>query len=197
MDIKEQSKGLGDNPSEDFWNPERAMTKLPLDSDVHKPVIAAVNGFCIGVAVSLILDCDIRIASEDASFGVPEVKIGMSARALGVKLARTMPMSLAMEMVLTGDRISAQEAYRSGLVSKLVPPGELMPTAEKIAKTICENAPLAVRATKEIVQRGIYLPFEHANRLANSLNYAVINSEDYQEAMQAIRDKRKPEYKGK
>ena len=173
------------------------MTRLNLDSDVHKPVIAAVNGFCLGVAVSLILDCDIRIASEDASFGVPEVKIGMSARALGVKLAKTMPLSLVMEMVLTGESITAQEAYRSGLVSKLVPPSELIPTAEKIAKTICGNAPLAVRATKEIMQRGIDLPFEHANRLANSLNYAVINSEDYQESMQAIRDKRKPEYKGK
>jgi enoyl-CoA hydratase/carnithine racemase len=197
MDIKEQSKGLGDNPSADFWNPEGAMAKLPVDLGVHKPIIAAVNGFCIGVGVALILDCDIRIASENASFAVPEVKIGMSARSLGVKLAKTVPLSLTMEMVLTGDRISAQEAYRCGLVSRLVPIDKLMSTAEQIARNICENAPLAVRATKEIVQRGIDLTAEDARRLGDSLNYAALNSEDYREAMRAIREKRKPDYKGK
>jgi enoyl-CoA hydratase/carnithine racemase len=160
-------------------------------------VIAAVNGYCVGVALNLVLDCDIRIASENASFLSPEVKSGLCARVLGILLSRSIPLSKVMEMVLTGDPMTAQEAYRLGLVSRLVAPEELMPTAEAIARSIAANAPLAVRATKEAVMRGIEMPFIHASRLADSLAYAVQNSADYQEGLTAFREKRKPEYKGK
>ena len=197
IDIQEISKGLGDEPKEVFWEPSKARTKLLFEQDIRKPIIAAINGFCIGAALQLVLECDIRIASENASFSVPEVKIGLAARGLPLLLARTMPLSMVMEMILTGDSISAQDAYRCGLVSRLVSPDELIPTAEKIAKSICSNAPLAVRANKETILKGVELPFEHASRLAISLAYAVQNSEDYQEGLRAIREKRKPEYKGK
>jgi enoyl-CoA hydratase/carnithine racemase len=196
MDIKELSRGIGDDPKESFWDPVRAMARLPFDFDVRKPIIAAVNGRCNGVALDLILECDIRIASENATFAMPEVKLGISVRGVAPLLARAMPLSITMEMLLTGEHISAQEAYRGGLVSRLVPPAELMPTAERIAGTICENAPLAVRATKEAVLKGLDLPFEHANRLAVSLNYAVLNSEDSKEGILAAKEKRKPIYKG-
>jgi crotonobetainyl-CoA hydratase len=195
VDLQEVRKGIIDDPTQTFWNPDLAKIKLP--HDIRKPIIAAVNGYCMGVALSLILSCDIRIASENASFSVPEVKMGMAARGLAISLARTMPSSLVMEMLLTGDPISAQEAYNYGLISKLVVLKDLMPTAEKMAKAIRENAPLAVRANKETVWKGMDLPFEHASRLAVSLNYAVLNSEDFKEGLQAIKEKRKPMYKGR
>lgn len=195
LDIKEMSKNLGCEFGEDFWDPSPTGLYL-YQLDIGKPIIAAVNGFCLGGGMSLILGCDIRIASENASFGMPEVKLGMATRGIGPLIAKAMPLSLTMEILLTGDHISAQEAYQCGLVSRLVPPAELMPTAEKIARSICENAPLAVRAIKESVRRGIELPFEHANRLGTCLNRAVINSEDYKEGLRAVREKRKPVYKG-
>lgn len=197
FDLQEVSKGLFDDPFEAFWNPENAKARLLREMDIRKPVIAAVNGHCIGSALHLILDCDIRIASENASFCLPEVKTGLSARGSVILLANTIPLSLAMEMILTGDPISAEEAYRCGLVSRLVPLNELMPTAEKLAKTISENAPLAVRANKEIMKKGLEIPFDHAARLASSLAYAVQNSEDHEEGLRAFREKRKPDYKGK
>jgi enoyl-CoA hydratase/carnithine racemase len=197
MDMSEVSAGKGQDPAEALWQPDLADTKFLHENGVIKPVIAAVNGVCVGLALNLVLDCDIRIASDNASFMAPEVKSGLCSRVLGILLARSVPLSTAMEMVLIGERLGAQEAYRCGLVSRLLPPEQLMTTALSMAGAIASNAPLAVRANKETVIRGIDMPFDHASRLAVSLAFAVQNSEDYKEGLLAFLEKRKPQYKGK
>jgi enoyl-CoA hydratase/carnithine racemase len=124
--------------------------------DLWKPLIAALNGLTMGGGLEIALGCDIRIASENAKFGLPEVRVGMIPGLGGTqRLPRLIPWTIAAEMIFTGKPIDAQEAYRIGLVSKVVPLDKLMPTARKLAETICEGGPLAVRKAKESMVRGM------------------------------------------
>jgi E-phenylitaconyl-CoA hydratase len=152
----------------------------------------------MGGGMEIALACDIRIASEKAQFALSEVKVGSIPGSAGTqRLPRAIGMSDAMLMLLTGDRISAQEAYRNGLVSKVVPPGELMPTAYEIARKIASNAPLSVRAVKRLVKRGLDIPLSHAAELERFAFGLLFQSEDRIEGRKAFAEKRKPNYKGR
>jgi enoyl-CoA hydratase/carnithine racemase len=163
-----------------------------------KPLIAAINGYCLAGGLEVALSCDIRVAAEHATFGLPEPKRAIIPAASGTqRLPRAVPLAFAMELLLTGDRFDAQTALRFGLVSRVVPADKLMPTAEEIAGKILENGPLAVRAIKQAVIRGREMTFEDGLKLESQLSGPVFMSEDAREGPRAFAEKRKPEYKGK
>ena len=166
--------------------------------EIGTPAIAAINGYCVAGGLEIALACDIRVAAEHAQFGLQEVRWGIIAGGGGVdRLPRVMPMGIALEMLLTGDRIDAQEAYRVGLVNRVVPLQDLMPTAEALARRICENGPLAVRAIKEQVHRGYNLNLSHALRFEGALSGLLEATEDAIEGPRAFAEKRKPQFKGR
>ncbi len=163
-----------------------------------KPIIAAINGFCLAGGLELALCCDIRIAAEHATFGLPEPKRAIIPGAGGTqRLPRAVPLAFAMELLLTGERFDAQTALRFGLVSRVVPLPQLMPTAEEVAGKILECGPLAVRAIKQAAIQGRELPLEEGLRLEARLAGQVFRSEDAREGPLAFAQKRKPEYKGR
>jgi E-phenylitaconyl-CoA hydratase len=166
--------------------------------NIWKPFIAAINGYCLGGGCELALMCDIRIASENAQFGQPEVNNGfMPAMGGTVRLPRFLPRSFAAEMLLTGNRISAQEALRVGLVSHVVPNEKLMDTAQSIANTIITRGPLGVRAVKESIVRGYDMTLDEALALEKALSADLRTTEDFIEGANAFSEKRPPHYKGK
>ena len=166
--------------------------------DVWKPIIAAINGHALGGGLELALSCDIRIAAEKATFGVPEVTLGLIPGFGGTqRLPRVIPTAIAAEMLLTGRSINAQEAYRIGLVNKVVPLPELMPAAEEMANRLCQLPPLAVRAAKEAMLRGLDLTLEEGLRLETKIEDFVMSTEDADEGPKAFLEKRKPVFKGR
>jgi enoyl-CoA hydratase len=163
-----------------------------------KPIIAAINGFCIAGAMEMTQGTDLRVASESASFGLQEVKWGIIPAAGSLaRLPRQMPYCKAMEIFLTGNRMNAQEAYRLGFVNYVVPQDQLMAKAEELATTIAENAPLAVRTIKDVVERCSGRPLEEAYQIENEGWRIVTSSEDAQEGPRAFMEKRKPNWKGR
>jgi E-phenylitaconyl-CoA hydratase len=163
-----------------------------------KPIIAAINGYCLAGGLELALACDIRVAADHASFGLPEPKRAIIPGAGGTqRLPRAVPMAFAMELLLTGDRFDAETALRFGLVSRIVPAGQVMATAEEIAAKILECGPLAVRAIKEAAIRGLEMSLDDGLKLESELVGQVFRSEDAREGPTAFAQKRKPEYKGR
>jgi enoyl-CoA hydratase/carnithine racemase len=171
----------------------------PVRADtIMKPFIAAIHGYALGGGLELAMTCDIRIAAEDAQMGQPEINIGFMPGAGGtIRLPRFIPRAIAAEMLLTGNRISAEEALRYGLISRVVPRDQLMKTAKEIALTICERGPLGVRASKEALLKGYDMPMEDALMLERKLNTEIRKSEDFMEGARAFAEKRPPQYKGK
>lgn len=166
--------------------------------EMPKPVIAAVNGIAVGGGMELALACDIRIASDNARFGLPEVRQGLIAAAGGTqRLPRFVPFGIALELLMTGNIIDANEAYRLGLVNKVVPPGELLSTAQALADKINENGPLAVRAAKESAYSGLQTSLSEGLHLEKLLLARLRQSEDAWEGPRAFAEKRKPQYKGR
>ncbi len=165
---------------------------------LYKPVIAAVNGYCLAGGMELLQGTDIRIAAERATFGLSEVKRALAPGGGSmVRLVRQIPYCKAMEILLTGDRISAQEAQSMGLVNYVVPADELMPTAERFAQKIAENGPLALRKIKEAVIRTSGLPLDEAYKLETKLAGEVFRSNDAKEGPRAFIEKRAPKYTGR
>lgn len=163
-----------------------------------KPIIAAINGYCLAGGLELALCCDIRIAVDHATFGLPEPKRAIIPAATGTqRLPRAVPLSFAMEVLLTGERFDAETALRFGLITRIVAPDQLLATAESIAEKICECGPLAVQAIKEAVIRGREMSFEEGLKLESQLAGKVFTSEDAREGPLAFAQKRKPDYKGK
>jgi enoyl-CoA hydratase len=166
--------------------------------DMDKPVIAAVNGFCIAGGMEFIQATDLRVASENASFGLQEVKWAIIPAAGSLaRLQRQIPYCKAMEILLTGNRIDANEAWRLGLVNYVVPQEKLIDKAEELAAAIAQNGPLAVRKIKEAVRRCSGRPYEEAFRIENELAAEVMKSEDAKEGPRSFMEKRKPNYKGR
>ena len=166
--------------------------------DMWKPLVAAVNGLALGGGLEIVLACDIRIASEKAHFGTPEVTLGLIPGWGGTqRLPRMLPWCKAAELLLMGRPIDAQEAYRIGLVNKVVPQEQVMPTAREWAETICQAGPLAVRAAKEAMIRGSSMPLEDGLQLESSLFNRIMGTDDYAEGVAAFNEKRKPVYKGR
>jgi len=165
---------------------------------VWKPFIAAVNGFAMGGGFELALACDIRVAAEHAQFGFSEVLRAIIPGAGGTqRLPRMAPFGMAIDLLLTGRRVDAQEAYRLGIVNKVVPLAKLMSTAEEYANMINENGPLAVRAIKESAYRGIQMSLDNGLRLETLFSQIVRQTEDSREGPLAFAQKRKAVYKGK
>jgi len=163
-----------------------------------KPIIAAINGYCLAGGLELALSCDIRVAAEHAAFGLPEPKRAIIPAAGGTqRLPRTVPPAFAMELLLTGNRFDAQTALRFGLVSRVVPAAQLMAAAEEIAAGILECGPLAVRAIKQAAVQGRELSLEDGLKLESQLAGQVFLSADAREGPTAFAQKRKPEYKGR
>jgi len=176
----------------------RRSTTIMRGLDLWKPMIAACNGLTLGAGLEISLACDMMIASENAEFGLPEVKLGLIPGAGGTtRLPRTIPRRIAAEMLFTGKTIDAQEAYRVGLVNRIVPIDQLMEEAMKMANTICKNAPIAVRYAKELMFRGAGMPIEETLRLEDDIDSIVLSTEDFSEGVTAFVEKRKPNYKGR
>ena len=166
--------------------------------NIWKPIIAAVNGFCLAGGLEMALSCDLRVAAEHATFGLMEVSRGIIPGAGGTqRLPRMIPMAKAMEMILMAQRIDAQEALRLGVVNRVVPLAELMPTAMKMAEVISQNAPLAVRCAKEAIIRGLSMTLEEGLRVESVLQSYLLKTEDAIEGPKAFAEKRKPQYKAK
>jgi enoyl-CoA hydratase/carnithine racemase len=167
--------------------------------EVWKPIIAAINGHCLAAGFALALACDIRIASENASIGTSAAKRGLLAGGGQIqRLARYVPFGRALEMLLVSDAVDAQTAYEIGLVNRVVPLPELLPTAIKLAERMCENAPLALQATKEAAYRGVFdMDFEDAMKLEGELYNKMLETEDVLEGARAFQERRKPEFKGR
>jgi enoyl-CoA hydratase/carnithine racemase len=166
--------------------------------EIWKPIIAAINGLALGGGCELAMACDFMIASENATFGLVEPRIGAIPAAGGTqRLPRLVPVGMALEMLMTAQRIDAQEAYRIGLVNRIIPFDELMPTARQIAEQICSNAPLAVRAAKEAAIRGLRVDLRDGIAIEAMIAQRLTTSEDTQEGFQAFLEKRKPEWKGR
>ncbi|MBI3328553.1 MAG: enoyl-CoA hydratase/isomerase family protein [Nitrospinae bacterium] len=163
-----------------------------------KPVIAAVNGYALGGGCELAMVCHIRIASENARFGQPEINLGLFPGAGGTqRLPRLVGKGIAIELMLTGEAISAQEAYRLGLVNTVVPAAELIPTAEKLAQQILAKSPLAVSVILEAVQHGMEMTLAEALQLEANLFGVICSTEDMKEGTAAFLAKRQPTFQGK
>ncbi len=191
-DLKSTISSLADGKADDLnWTSETSTWF----KDVYKPVIAAVNGFCFAGAMEMVLATDIRIASDNAVFGQMEAKWGIITSSGGtVRLVREVSWCHAMELLLAAQPVTAPEAYRMGLVNRVVPLKDLMPTAEAMARQICQNGPLAVRAIKEIGLRSLSLPMTEALNMESIVGKMIFNTEDAKEGPRAFAEKRPPRF---
>jgi enoyl-CoA hydratase len=191
MDLKGFSEG--ESPSLPGRGFAGVTQRLPA-----KPLIAAVEGFAVAGGCELALACDLIVAAEDALFGLPEVKRGLIASAGGLlRLPQRIPYHLAMELALTGESLGAQAAERHGLVNRVVPAGQALATALELARAIARNAPLAVMASKEIVQKSRDWPQERMFDLQAPLAHRVGGSADALEGARAFVEKRVARWSGR
>jgi enoyl-CoA hydratase len=171
---------------------------LNLIENLGKPVVAAINGFALGGGCETAMACTIRLATESARFGQPEVKLGLLPGGGGTqRLPRLVGKGRALQVILSGEMISAQEAYRIGLVNEVVPAADLIPRAEAILKQIFANAPLAVRYSLEAVNKGLETSQTEGLALEASFFGLCAGTEDKQEGTQAFLQKRAPQFQGR
>jgi len=186
-------------PREGEQTQRRGMPQATLvrGLELWKPLIAAINGYALGGGLEIALACDIRIAADTARLGLTEVTLGLMPGWGGTqRLPRLIPFSIAVEMVIMGKRITAQEALEIHLVHQVVPLQDLMATAKERAEKICESAPLAVAGVKEAMIRGYSMTLEDGLKLESQLGGKAMASKDFAEGRKAFMEKRKPEYKG-
>jgi E-phenylitaconyl-CoA hydratase len=166
--------------------------------EVWKPVISAINGFCVGGGMTLMLATDIRVAAKHAMFGVSEVKRGVFPANGGTqRIARQLPYAIAMEMLLVGDNIDSATAARWGLINEVVPKHKLMETAFAYARRIAANAPLAVQAAKELAVRGLDVDLPTGLRMEQIMLRHLQATEDVREGTKAFAEKRSPKFVGR
>lgn len=181
-------RGIAEDPDKDM------MLKHNL---IRTPIIAAVNGIAVAGGTEFLQATDIRVAEAHAQFGLAEVKWGLApAGGSHTRLPRQIPYARAMEMLLTGDRLDAEEAKQMGLINKVVPKGDGLAAAEEYADSIAENGPLAVRKIKEAVIRGLSLPMEQSFYTEEAIVAEALDSEDAREGPQAFIENREPEFEG-
>ncbi|MFO1199388.1 MAG: enoyl-CoA hydratase-related protein [Burkholderiaceae bacterium] len=180
----------------ELWQTQRGML-LNRGLEIWKPVIAAINGHCVGGGMTLMLATDIRVSASHATFGLSEVKRGIIAANGGTqRIPDQLPYAIAMEMLLTGDAIDAQAALRWGLINQVVPSGQELDAALAYARRIAANAPLAVQAAKELALRARQPGLAAGLRFEQFVNHILQRTEDAQEGRTAFAEKRAPKFKG-
>ncbi|MBB6627564.1 enoyl-CoA hydratase/isomerase family protein [Nocardioides sp. KIGAM211] len=196
MDLKKTATPGGTPYVVEYLKGQQLSFAPPVD--FHKPTLVALNGMALGAGLELALACDVRIAAVGAELGLPEVKIGsMPGQGGTQRLPRLIPRSVAMKMLLTGDRMSASDALRYGLVTDVVEAAELKTTALELAGRIASAAPLAVQAVKTAVNLGADLPLEDALRLEAFLWGSLRETHDRTEGRTAFAEKRPPRWQGR
>jgi len=200
IDLRRMADFYREVPAEqrlERWNREPGIGGITRNLDVGKPVIAAVNGLCLGLGLELALACDIRLASENATFGLPEVRSAIIPGQGGTqRLPRALPSSVAYEMILTGTPIDSERAREVGLVSAVYPKGRLMVEARALAGRIARLPPRVVHAAREAVRRGLETTLSDGLRLEQELADPLRDSPDNQEARTAFLEKRPPRWSG-
>jgi enoyl-CoA hydratase len=193
----------GARPVQDEWDRRLQADPRLLDkallrrTDFAVPVIAAVRGFALAGGMELLLGTDVRIAAEDSEFGLTEVTRGIIPAGGGLaRLARQVPWAKAAEIVLVGDRISAQSAAEMGLVNRLVPPAHVLGEAMHLARRMARNGPLAMRKAKEVMLSSNGMPFDEAYRIESRAAGVVMASSDAMEGPRAFVEKRSPNFTG-
>jgi enoyl-CoA hydratase/carnithine racemase len=178
---------------------EAPQEATPPFRTMTKPIIAAVNGLCCGAGLDLVTTGDVAIASERAEFFDPHVSIGLVSGREMVRLARVLPMNIAMRVALTGrhERLSASRAYELGMISEVVEHDSLMDRAHELADLVNRNAPLAVRGTRLAIRKGIDLPLHEAEILAETFRERVLRTDDANEGPRAFVEKRAPNWSGR
>ncbi|BFG80772.1 enoyl-CoA hydratase [Paraburkholderia terrae] len=165
---------------------------------IFKPIIAAINGYCLGGGLELALQCDMRIASSNAVFGLPEAVVASIPAVCGIQaLQKAVPSAIAMKMLLTGCKVNASYAERVGLVSDLVAPDDLMAEAMELADSIAANGPLAVQMIKKVAETSANVPLSQAIEFTELAWGAMRESEDRVEGRKAFAERRKPQFKGR
>ncbi|MFY9326831.1 MAG: crotonase/enoyl-CoA hydratase family protein [Georgfuchsia sp.] len=167
-------------------------------ANLKKPLIAAVEGYAVAGGFEMALSCDLIVASREARFGLPEVKRGLVANAGGlVRLPRQLPYRIALELALTGDMISAEEISNYGLLNRIVPPGTALDEAIKLARTIAANGPLAIAASKRVIQESQDWSSIDMFERQQAITAPIFKSDDAREGALAFAEKRKPIWQGK
>jgi enoyl-CoA hydratase len=176
----------------------RGQHVLDLIEHMGKPVIAAINGYALGGGCELAMACTIRIAADTARLGQPEINLGIVPGYAGTqRLARIVGRGRALELLLTGDQITAQEAHRLGLVNRVVPAADLLREAKAFAATLAAKAPIAIRYILESVHKGLEMPFPQAQIFEATLFGLVASTDDMREGTKAFLEKRKPTFQGR
>ena len=200
MDLKEQAARVAKDPSFDIVKLRPGVLDgsvgTPRGNKVMKPIIAAINGIATAGGFQLTMQSDIRVASENARFGIGEVKVGRGTP-WAVPMIWQLPMPIVMEIFMTGELMPAQRLYEVGWINKVVPLDQLLPTARQYAETIANNAPLSVKAAKEMFSKATAMITENGLEIAKLIYGPVYASEDAVEGPRAFAEKRKPQWKGK
>jgi len=194
-DVRRGGGSVGEFPGT-FWE-KPTINSFESGWEIFKPVIAAVNGYCLGYGLTLVTWCDFVIASERAEFGFPEVQIGVPTIVGAIRLPQRVAWQHAMELLLTGDRIDALRAKEIGLAGWVVPHDELMTEARALADRLLQGAPLAQRATKEVAMRAQHLSPVDAIRFGETMRLYAHTMEDAAEGRRAAEEGRPPVWKGR
>jgi enoyl-CoA hydratase/carnithine racemase len=194
-DLKDGAGSTGDFPGT-FWE-KPTMNSFESGWEIFKPVIAAVNGYCLGYGLTLVTWCDFVIAGERAEFGFPEVNLGVPAIVGAIRLPQRIAWEHAMELLMTGDRIDAARAHEVGLVGRVVPDDELMTEARTLADRLVRGAPLAQRAMKEVAMRTRTMSTVEAIRFGETMRKVAATTEDAAEGGRAAAGRRPPVWRGR
>jgi enoyl-CoA hydratase/carnithine racemase len=193
-DIRDGAGAAGEF-SGTFWE-KPTLNSFESGWEIFKPVIAAVNGYCLGYGLTLATWCDFVVASDRAEFGLPEARLGVPAVVASIRLPQRMNWADAMELLLTGERIDAERAQAMGLVWKVVPHDQLLDEAHALAARLLEGAPLAQRVMKEMAMRTRHMPVVEAIRFGETMRLVAGRTQDAAEGIRAAAERRPPHWTG-